>query len=257
MTPGERQGRPGAPAPVLGLRDVTKVYGTGDTAVHALRGVSMTVERGDYVAVMGASGSGKSTLMNIIGCLDVPSGGRCLLDGLDVAGLDERSLALLRNRRIGFVFQSFNLIPRMTAQANVELPLAYGGIKGPERRRRALAALREVGLADRTRHEPNELSGGQQQRVAVARALVTAPSLLLADEPTGALDSGSTADVLGVFDRLALAGRTIIVITHEDDVAAHAKRIVRLVDGRIVQDVRRAAVTAPPPNASWTTEGAR
>lgn len=257
MTPGERQGRPGTPAPVLGLRDVTKVYGTGDTAVHALRGVSMTVERGDYVAVMGASGSGKSTLMNIIGCLDVPSGGRYLLDGLDVAGLDERSLAILRNRRIGFVFQSFNLIPRMTAQANVELPLAYGGIKGPERRRRALAALREVGLADRTRHEPNELSGGQQQRVAVARALVTAPSLLLADEPTGALDSGSTADVLGVFDRLALAGRTIIVITHEDDVAAHAKRIVRLVDGRVVEDVRRAPVTAPPPNVSWTTEGAR
>ncbi|MEU5993962.1 ABC transporter ATP-binding protein [Spirillospora sp. NPDC047418] len=233
------------------------MYGTGDTAVHALRGVSMTVERGDYVAIMGASGSGKSTLMNIIGCLDAPSGGRYLLDGLDVAGLDERSLAILRNRRIGFVFQSFNLIPRMSAQANVELPLAYGGIRGADRRRRALAALREVGLADRTRHEPNELSGGQQQRVAVARALVTAPSLLLADEPTGALDSGSTADVLGVFDRLALAGRTIIVITHEGDVAAHAKRIVRLVDGRIVEDVRRAPVAGPPPNASWTTEGAR
>ncbi|MEU8340933.1 putative ABC transport system ATP-binding protein [Actinomadura meyerae] len=240
-------------APVLDLRDVTKVYGTGETAVHALRGVSLTVERGDYVAVMGASGSGKSTLMNIIGCLDAPSGGRYLLDGRDVAGLDERSLAILRNRRIGFVFQSFNLIPRMTAQANVELPLAYGGVKGADRRRRALAALREVGLADRTRHEPNELSGGQQQRVAVARALVTAPALLLADEPTGALDSGSTADVLGLFDRLALAGRTIIVITHEDDVAAHAKRVVRLVDGRIVEDARRAPVTGPPPGAAWTT----
>ncbi|MFA1546718.1 ABC transporter ATP-binding protein [Actinomadura chokoriensis] len=244
-------------APVLDLREVTKVYGTGDTAVHALRGVSLTVERGDYVAIMGASGSGKSTLMNIIGCLDTPSGGRYLLDGHDVAGLEERSLAILRNRRIGFVFQSFNLIPRMTAQANVELPLAYGGIKGTERRRRALAALREVGLADRLGHEPNELSGGQQQRVAVARALVTAPSLLLADEPTGALDSGSTADVLGVFDRLALAGRTIIVITHEDDVAAHAKRVVRLVDGGIVEDVRHAPVTGPPPNIAWTTEGAR
>jgi putative ABC transport system ATP-binding protein len=195
--------------------------------------------------------------MNIIGCLDVPSGGRYLLDGLDVAGLAERSLAILRNRRIGFVFQSFNLIPRMSAQANVELPLAYGGIRGADRRRRALAALREVGLADRTRHEPNELSGGQQQRVAVARALVTAPSLLLADEPTGALDSGSTADVLGVFDRLALAGRTIIVITHEDDVAAHAERVVRLVDGRIVEDVRRTPVTGPPRNVPWTTEGAR
>ncbi|MES9538778.1 MULTISPECIES: ABC transporter ATP-binding protein [unclassified Actinomadura] len=228
----------GAP-PALDMRGVTKVYGTGDTAVHALRGVSLTVERGDYVAIMGASGSGKSTLMNIIGCLDVPSAGRCLLDGIDVAGLAERNLAILRNRRIGFVFQSFNLIPRMSAQANVELPLAYGGLKGAERRRRALAALREVGLADRTRHEPNELSGGQQQRVAVARALVTAPTLLLADEPTGALDSASTADVLGVFDRLSRTGRTIVVITHEDDVAAHAKRTVRLVDGRVVADVRR------------------
>ncbi|MBE1532783.1 ABC transporter ATP-binding protein [Actinomadura algeriensis] len=243
--------------PVLDLRDVTKMYGTGDTTVHALRGVSLTVPRGDYVAVMGASGSGKSTLMNIVGCLDVPSGGRYLLNGVDVDGMDEQSLALLRNRRIGFVFQSFNLIPRMSARANVELPLAYGGVKGAERRRRALAALREVGLADRTRHEPNELSGGQQQRVAVARALVTAPSLLLADEPTGALDSGSTADVLGVFDRLSLAGRTIVVITHEDDVAAHAKRVVRLVDGRIVDDARRAPVEGPPPRASWVTGGVR
>ncbi|MEV3925474.1 ABC transporter ATP-binding protein [Actinomadura coerulea] len=239
---------PARTPPVLDLRDVAKVYGTGETAVHALRGVSLTVERGDYVAIMGASGSGKSTLMNIIGCLDVPSAGRCLLDGIDVVGLGERDLAVLRNRRIGFVFQSFNLIPRMTAQANVELPLAYGGLKGADRRRRALAALREVGLADRTRHEPNELSGGQQQRVAVARALVTAPTLLLADEPTGALDSASTADILGVFDRLSRTGRTIVVITHEDDVAAHAKRIIRLVDGRIVEDVRREAArpaTAP------------
>ncbi|WP_433244625.1 ABC transporter ATP-binding protein [Actinomadura nitritigenes] len=253
MIPAARQD---GPEPVLSIRDVGKVYGEGDTAVHALRGVTLTVEPGDYVAIMGASGSGKSTLMNIIGCLDVPTAGRYLLDGIDVGSLDERRLAILRNRRIGFIFQSFNLIPRMTAQANVELPLAYGGVKGPERRRRALAALREVGLADRTRHEPNELSGGQQQRVAVARALVTSPTLLLADEPTGALDSGSTADVLAVFDRLSLARRTIVVITHEDDVAAHAKRVVRLVDGRVVDDVRRAPVTGPPPAASWTTPAA-
>ncbi|MDL4773981.1 ABC transporter ATP-binding protein [Actinomadura xylanilytica] len=225
--------------PVLDIRAVTKVYGEGDTAVHALRGITLTVERGDYVAIMGASGSGKSTLMNIIGCLDVPSAGHYLLDGTDVRGLDERRLAILRNRRIGFVFQSFNLIPRMSAQANVELPLAYGGVRGADRRRRALAALGEVGLADRTRHEPNELSGGQQQRVAVARALVTAPTLLLADEPTGALDSASTADMLGLFDRLSRSGRTIVLITHEDDVAAHAQRLVRLVDGRVVEDRRR------------------
>ncbi|MFC5182569.1 ABC transporter ATP-binding protein [Actinomadura harenae] len=251
---------PGGPAaPVLDLRDVTKVYGTGDatTAVHALRGVTLTVERGDYVAVMGASGSGKSTLMNIIGCLDVPSGGRYRLDGLDVGGLDERRLAILRNRRIGFVFQSFNLIPRMSALANVELPLAYGGVRRDERRRRALAALTEVGLADRVRHEPNELSGGQQQRVAVARALVTAPTLLLADEPTGALDSASTADVLAIFDRLSRAGRTLVVITHEEEVAAHAKRVVRLVDGRVAGDLRRAPVDAPPPAHGGLREGVR
>ncbi|MFC4908206.1 ABC transporter ATP-binding protein [Actinomadura gamaensis] len=235
------------------------MYGADDpdTAVHALRGVTLTVERGDYVAVMGASGSGKSTLMNIIGCLDVPSGGRYRLDGLDVGGLDERRLAILRNRRIGFVFQSFNLIPRMSALANVELPLAYGGVRREERRRRALAALAEVGLADRVRHEPNALSGGQQQRVAVARALVTAPTLLLADEPTGALDSGSTADVLAIFDRLSLAGRTLVVITHEEEVAAHAKRVVRLVDGRITADLRRAAVAGPPPRLGPAREGAR
>ncbi|MFC9971450.1 ABC transporter ATP-binding protein [Spirillospora sp. NPDC127200] len=234
----------GAPPPVLDVRAVTKVHGAGDTAVHALRGVSLTVAQGDYVAVMGASGSGKSTLMNILGCLDVPTGGRYLLAGTDVGRLDERRLAILRNRRIGFVFQSFNLIPRMSAQANVELPLAYGGVRAAERRRRAQAALREVGLADRARHEPNELSGGQQQRVAVARALVTAPTLLLADEPTGALDSASTADILGVFDRLSGTGRTIVVITHEDEVAAHARRVVRLRDGRIIEDVRRVPEVA-------------
>jgi putative ABC transport system ATP-binding protein len=230
---------------VLDVQDVTKVYGDGDTAVHALRGVRLAVDEGDYVAIMGASGSGKSTLMNILGCLDVPTGGRYLLDGLDVGALDDRRLAILRNRRIGFVFQSFNLIPRMSALANVELPLAYGGVKAAERRRRALAALEQVGLADRVEHEPNELSGGQQQRVAVARALVTAPALLLADEPTGNLDTRSTADVLGVLDRLSADGRTIVLITHENDVARRAKRVIRLVDGRIVEDRRTAPVAGP------------
>ncbi|HXA59286.1 MAG TPA: ABC transporter ATP-binding protein [Streptosporangiaceae bacterium] len=234
-------------APVLDVRAATKRYGEGDMAVHALRGVSLRVERGDYVMIMGASGSGKSTLMNILGCLDIPTEGRYLLDGTDVGSLDERQLSVLRNRKIGFIFQSFNLIPRMSALANVELPLAYGGVKPAERRRRALAALDQVGLAERVGHEPNELSGGQQQRVAVARALVTAPALLLADEPTGNLDSRSTADVLGILDRLSMSGRTIALITHEDEVAAHAKRVVRLVDGQIIEDRRQAPVDGPPP----------
>ncbi len=240
-------GLPVLDPPVLDLDHVTKVYGEGETAVRALRGVSLRVERGDYVAIMGASGSGKSTLMNIIGCLDVPSGGTYHLDGTDVGGLDERRLAIVRNRKLGFVFQSFNLIPRMSALTNVELPLAYGGVKAAERRRRALAALDRVGLADRVHHQPNELSGGQQQRVAVARALVTAPTLLLADEPTGALDSKSSEDVMNIFDRLSASGRTLVVITHEEEVAAHAKRVVRLMDGRIVEDVRTTPVGGLPP----------
>jgi putative ABC transport system ATP-binding protein len=227
-----------ASRPVLDVRNVTKTYGEGETAVHALQGISLTVERGEYVAIMGSSGSGKSTLMNILGCLDIPTSGRYLLDGVDVSRLTDRQLALVRNRRIGFVFQAFNLIPRTTAQANVELPLAYAGLKAAERRRRAAAALAMVGLADRARHEPNQLSGGQQQRVAVARALVTAPALVLADEPTGNLDSQSTTEVLAVLDRLNRSGRTIVLITHERDVAAHAGRLIRLVDGAIMEDTR-------------------
>jgi putative ABC transport system ATP-binding protein len=222
---------------VLDVRHVHKTYGEGETAVHALRGVSLAVERGDYVAIMGSSGSGKSTLMNILGCLDVPSSGQYLLDGVDVSRLSDRQLALVRNRRIGFVFQSFNLIPRMTALSNVELPLAYAGLRPAARRQRARAALEMVGLADRAGHEPNQLSGGQQQRVAVARALVTAPALVLADEPTGNLDTQSTNEMLAVLDRLNRSGRTIVLITHEPDVAAHARRLIRLVDGAVVEDV--------------------
>ena len=222
--------------PVIDLRGVTKTYGEGETAVHAVAGVSLQVERGDYVAIMGASGSGKSTLMNIIGCLDAPTSGRYLLDGVDVRRLDDRRQATIRNRKIGFIFQSFNLIPRTTALSNVELPLAYAGIRSAERRRRARAALARVGLADREHHKPSQLSGGQQQRVAIARAIATNPVLLLADEPTGALDSHSTAEVLALFDALNASGRTVVVITHEEDVAAHAGRVLRMRDGQIVAD---------------------
>ena len=234
-------------AAAVDLREVTKVYGTGDTRVHALAGVDLVVHRGDYLAVMGASGSGKSTLMNIIGCLDEPTAGRYVLDGVDTHRLTQRQQSIIRNRKIGFVFQSFNLIPRVSALANVELPLAYAGGRAAERRLRATAALERVGLADRLGHEPSELSGGQQQRVALARAIVTDPVLLLADEPTGALDSRSTAEVLGLFDELNASGRTLVVITHESEVSAHAKRTVRMRDGLIVDDVRRVPVSAQPP----------
>jgi putative ABC transport system ATP-binding protein len=220
--------------PVIEVENVTKVYGEGEAAVHALAGVTATVAEGDYVAIMGSSGSGKSTLMHIIGCLDVPTSGRYRLDGVDVSDLNDRQLALVRNRRIGFVFQSFNLIARTSALANVELPLAYAGVKPRQRRERALEALEMVGLSDRAGHDPNQLSGGQQQRVAIARALVTEPALILADEPTGNLDSRSTADVLSILDELSRAGRTIMLITHENDVAARAKRVIHLRDGQIV-----------------------
>jgi len=233
--------------PVIDLARVTKTYGEGETAVHAVAGVDLVVERGDYVAVMGASGSGKSTLMNIIGCLDEPTRGRYLLDGVDVRRRQEATLSRIRNRKIGFIFQSFNLIPRTTALRNVELPLAYAGVKSGERRARALEALDRVGLGDRTDHQPSQLSGGQQQRVAVARAIVTEPVLLLADEPTGALDSHSTAEVLDLFDELSAAGRTIVVITHEDEVAHRAKRILRMRDGSVIADDRTVAVHELPP----------
>ncbi|WP_018333179.1 ABC transporter ATP-binding protein [Actinomycetospora chiangmaiensis] len=219
--------------PVLDVRSMSKVYGEGETAVHALREVDLLVRRGEYVAVIGQSGSGKSTLLNILGCLDAPTSGRYLLEGLDVADLDDRQQSVLRNRQIGFVFQSFNLIPRTTAFANVELPLVYAGVPRRVRRARTLAALDVVGLGERTDHRPNQLSGGQQQRVAVARALVTAPALLLADEPTGNLDSASTADVLDLFDGLHATGRTIVIITHDAEVAERADRVVTVTDGRL------------------------
>jgi putative ABC transport system ATP-binding protein len=226
--------------PVIEIANLVKTYGTGRIQVTALAGVDVLVERGDFVAIMGASGSGKSTLMNILGCLDVPTRGRFLLDGVDVRTLEEATLAKVRNRKIGFVFQSFNLIPRTSAVANVELPLVYAGVRAKERRARALAALDAVGLADRAQHGPQELSGGQQQRVAVARALVSNPALLLADEPTGNLDSASTAEIMGLFAALNGEGRTVVLITHEEEVARYAKRIVRLRDGHIQSDTRAA-----------------
>ena len=222
--------------PVIDVRNAVKQYGAGDASIFALNGVDLTIYPGEYVAIMGPSGSGKSTLMNIMGALDIMTSGEYLLDGIHISEMDESALAVVRGRRIGFIFQSFNLIPRTTALANVELPLAYQGVKAAERRKRALEALEVVGLSDRISHEPTELSGGQQQRVAVARALVTRPALLLADEPTGALDSKSTDDLLNLFDRINAAGRTVVVITHEDEVAKRAKRIVRMRDGKISSD---------------------
>ena len=238
------------PVPVIELREIFKTYAIGEIQVQALRGVSLTVDRGDFVAIMGASGSGKSTMMNILGCLDVPNRGWYWLDGVDVRKLDETSLSQVRSRKIGFVFQSYNLIARTTALANVELPLSYMGVKSRERRERALRALESVGLADRAQHVPSELSGGQQQRVAVARALVTNPALILADEPTGNLDSVASGDVMDILGEVHRTGRTVVVITHEEEVAARAHRVIRLRDGQIVSDSTNDRTTAPTTAAS-------
>jgi putative ABC transport system ATP-binding protein len=219
--------------PVIELADVRKVYRTGEIAVEALCGVSLSIDQGDYVAIMGPSGSGKSTLMHILGCLDAPTSGRYALAGEDVGTMDEIELADVRNRRIGFVFQQFNLLPSLNALRNVEVPLSYAGVPRDIRRHRALTALERVGLDDRMLHRPGELSGGQQQRVAVARALVTDPALVLADEPTGNLDSVATEDVLGLFADLHRQGRTVVLITHEIEVARRAARVIRIRDGEL------------------------
>jgi putative ABC transport system ATP-binding protein len=226
---------------VIELVGVTKTYRSGSLEVEALQGIDLRIEEGEFVAIVGPSGSGKSTLMHIVGCLDVPSTGRLLLSGQNVADLGEDRLADVRNRYIGFVFQQFNLLPYMTALRNVELPLVYAGVEPSTRRELALASLELVGLADRSEHRPGELSGGQQQRVAIARALVTEPALLLADEPTGNLDSASTADILNLLSDLHGAGRTIVLITHEGDVAKRAGRVVHLFDGEVQDDSRELA----------------
>jgi putative ABC transport system ATP-binding protein len=218
---------------VLALTDVRKTYRSGSLEVEALRGISLSIGEADLVAIVGPSGSGKSTLMNILGCLDIPTSGEYLIGGEDVSNMDERRLAEVRNRRIGFVFQQFNLLASLTALRNVELPLTYAGVRPDERRERATAALARVGLADRIDHKPGELSGGQQQRVAIARAIVTEPDLVLADEPTGNLDSASSADVLELFHDMHRSGRTIILITHDADVAATAQRSFHIRDGQL------------------------
>jgi putative ABC transport system ATP-binding protein len=230
-----------AAAQSLVIEDLTKTYVMGSTEVRALRGVSLRIDRNEYVAIMGPSGSGKSTLMNMIGCLDTPTSGTYLLEGQSVSEMSEDELADIRNRQIGFVFQTFNLLPRADILHNVELPLVYAGMPRAERRKRAAAAIARVGLADRAHHKPNELSGGQRQRVAIARALVGNPSIILADEPTGNLDSKTGEEIMQMFDELYAAGQTIILVTHEDNIAAHARRTIRLKDGLIESDVSHGA----------------
>ena len=231
---------------MITLEGVTKIYHAGEVEVPALKGLSLHIPEGEFVAIMGPSGSGKSTLMNLIGCLDQPSSGRYILDGYDVSALSDDQLAWIRNRKIGFVFQSFNLIPRASAVHNVEMPLIYAG-DNQQRRERAMAALESVGILDRASHLPNELSGGQQQRVAVARALVTDPAILLADEPTGNLDSESSLEIMKMLRDLNRQGRTIVLITHEADIASFASRVVRLRDGVIVSDQRQSVATEMVP----------
>ncbi len=223
---------------LIELSNVTREYAVGGEVIRALNGVSLNVERGEFLAIMGPSGSGKSTAMHMIGCLDKPTSGLYVLDGYDVSTLSEGQLAELRNRKIGFVFQNFNLLPKTTAIENVELPMMYAGVPPRERRRRALAALEQMGLSNRIHNRPNELSGGQQQRVSIARALVNQPALILADEPTGALDTHTTEEILRLFEELHSQGNTIVIVTHEDEVGRHAKRIVRFRDGHVESDTK-------------------
>jgi putative ABC transport system ATP-binding protein len=233
--------------PLIALRGVSKIYRTGDVEVAALRDVDFTVESGEFVAIMGSSGSGKSTLMNILGCLDRPTSGQYLLEGGDVSGLERAALAVVRNRTLGFVFQSFNLLARTSALENVELPLLYAGVPARERRRRAREALERVGLGARLDHHPRQLSGGQQQRVAIARALVSQPRVILADEPTGNLDSRTSVEVMALFQELRHEGITLVLVTHENDIAGYAGRVVVVRDGRIISDRRQEPMTALVP----------